>query len=758
MSWWQKKENRPVVAAAVIAGILSILASLLGKAYFQQRTLKQHATEAASQAKASAKIARQEANKGERAREQAGELVSYIMKDLNDALIPIGQAKVLQQLSLQALNYFENLPPDLITPDTEIQQASVYQSLASARYSLGDLENSIKAHHQAISIYRKLLKIDPAAPKLQDALRHALCELGIVYNESEQTDLARGVYLDAIEIPAAGQPAAHAAAQFGLGEVERLEGLPELALTRYRKTATLLNKALEEDPENIFWRQTLMTCHNNAGLLSQNLGNDADAQNHFQTSLDAARHLVKLDPENRHWQKELATLLNNFGGLLEEQHQIDQAEPFFQEALKLRQGLVLWDPKNTRWLLNLANSWHNDASLHHHRKNGPQTLNSARKSLQVFQKLLTLEPQNTVWLKDMMYTLEVNRNRLQELNQSEAALILTTETQQFVDRLKSDSSDTLAWNQALAGLHKELGNMRQDRGDKEDLVTHYRKAAETYAQEIGDDLEKKEALLLLAESYLDLGEAFNEKQDAEIAFVLAEFILTKILTEETSSLKRLRDFSSRQRILASEKPPVTLVHSGSTWKYWDKRESPGQSWTELSFDDSSWKEGAAPLGYGDGDEATEIRFGSRSNNKRITAWFRHHFSVENPEAIKSLQINLRRDDGAVVYLNGKEIIRDGLPKRKINPTTLADMSKGFDERVFHRFQIPATNLRTENVISVEVHQNEAQSSDLTLDLELWNTQTIPPPPNLSDLSDLSAAEKVLGPKTIPNALRNSVKR
>jgi len=441
--------------------------------------------------------------------------------------------------------------------------------------------------------------------------------------------------------------------------------------------------------------------------------------------------------------------------LLEEQHQIDQAEPFFQEALKIRQGLVLWDPKNTRWLLNLANSWHNDASLHYHRKNAPQTLASASKSLQVFQKLLTLEPQNTVWLKDMMYTLEVNRDRLQELNQSEAALTLTTETQQFVDRLKSDSSDTLAWNQALAGLHKEIGNMRQDRGDKEDLITHYRKAAETYAQEIGDDLGKKEALLLLAESYLDLGQAFTEKQDAEIAFALAEFILTKILTEETSTLKRLRAFSSRQRILNSEKPPVTLVHSGSTWKYWDKRESPGRSWTELSFNDSSWKEGPAPLGYGDGDEATEIRFGSRSSNKRITAWFRHHFSVENPESIESLQLNLRRDDGAVVYLNGKEIIRDGLPKRKITPTTLADMSKGFDERVFHRFQIPATNLRTENVISVEVHQNEAQSSDLTLDLELWNTQTIPPPPNLSDLS---AAEKVLGPKTIPNALRNSVKR
>jgi hypothetical protein len=74
---------------------------------------------------------------------------------------------------------------------------------------------------------------------------------------------------------------------------------------------------------------------------------------------------------------------------------------------------------------------------------------------------------------------------------------------------------------------------------------------------------------------------------------------------------------------------------------------------------------------------------------------------------------------AVVYINGKEAIRTNMPEGAINYTTFAKSSAA--EGVYESYMIPKTFLvNGENVIAVEVHQNEVNSSDLTFDLELSN--------------------------------------
>ena len=45
-----------------------------------------------------------------------------------------------------------------------------------------------------------------------------------------------------------------------------------------------------------------------------------------------------------------------------------------------------------------------------------------------------------------------------------------------------------------------------------------------------------------------------------------------------------------------------ILPAGSTWKYLDDGTDQGIAWTEPGFNDSKWKSGLAPLGYGNGDE------------------------------------------------------------------------------------------------------------------------------------------------------------
>jgi len=159
------------------------------------------------------------------------------------------------------------------------------------------------------------------------------------------------------------------------------------------------------------------------------------------------------------------------------------------------------------------------------------------------------------------------------------------------------------------------------------------------------------------------------------------------------------------------------------WKYSDTGTDPGISWKNPDYNESAWKSGPAELGYGDDDEKTVISFGSDSNSKQITSYFRRSFALKNKHKVDGLALLLKCDDGAVVYLNGIEIQRYNMPAGTIGfQTTASSGISGADELTFHTFSIGKESLIDgNNTIAVEVHQNTVNSSDLSFDLELSAT-------------------------------------
>ncbi|MCK6501109.1 MAG: Ig-like domain-containing protein, partial [Nitrospira sp.] len=161
---------------------------------------------------------------------------------------------------------------------------------------------------------------------------------------------------------------------------------------------------------------------------------------------------------------------------------------------------------------------------------------------------------------------------------------------------------------------------------------------------------------------------------------------------------------------------VALVKWGTEWKYSNDGTDLGEAWRAPGFDDSRWPAGLAPLGYGDGDEKTVTRNGEPPHPP--TAYFRQSFQVPADLAAKSLLIRLVRDDSAVIYLNGQEVVRDNLPNGVITFSTLASETTD-NENGIRTFVIPSTGLSAgNNVLAVEVHQSATTSSDLSFDLEL----------------------------------------
>jgi hypothetical protein len=163
-----------------------------------------------------------------------------------------------------------------------------------------------------------------------------------------------------------------------------------------------------------------------------------------------------------------------------------------------------------------------------------------------------------------------------------------------------------------------------------------------------------------------------------------------------------------------------LLAAGSAWRYWDQGTAPAASWIQAAFDDSAWNVGPAILGYGGDRETTVVDFGGNSSRKHITTWFRRAFVVEDPARLTNLRIGLLRDDGAAVYLNGRELFRDNLPSGTLTAQTLASSAVGgTDETTYFERAVDLTRLVAgTNFFAVEIHQTSATSSDTAFDLRL----------------------------------------
>ena len=163
----------------------------------------------------------------------------------------------------------------------------------------------------------------------------------------------------------------------------------------------------------------------------------------------------------------------------------------------------------------------------------------------------------------------------------------------------------------------------------------------------------------------------------------------------------------------------SLVASGSSWKYLDDGSDPGTAWRAPGFDDSAWPSGMAQLGYGDDDEATTVNRGP-ADDPYITTYFRRTFAVLNASQYLALRLQLLRDDGAVVYLNGIEVCRSNMSAGPIEYTTLAAANvSGSEEDTFTDYDLPAGLLvEGDNTLAAEVHQVSTSSSDISFDLAL----------------------------------------
>ena len=179
--------------------------------------------------------------------------------------------------------------------------------------------------------------------------------------------------------------------------------------------------------------------------------------------------------------------------------------------------------------------------------------------------------------------------------------------------------------------------------------------------------------------------------------------------------------SSGMQVVAGE--PVTFIAAGrSGWRYREgasEASSPRSAWRTLGFnEDNSWKNGRAPIGYGDGDDRTTISM----QGKFSSVYLRRVFDVKANEIPARLALRVYADDGAVVWINGKEVARVSVPGGTLRYNSFANNHEAVWEEVV--ISNPGELLNPgKNIIAIHALNTTLGSSDFSIDAELRTSDT-----------------------------------
>jgi uncharacterized repeat protein (TIGR01451 family) len=162
---------------------------------------------------------------------------------------------------------------------------------------------------------------------------------------------------------------------------------------------------------------------------------------------------------------------------------------------------------------------------------------------------------------------------------------------------------------------------------------------------------------------------------------------------------------------------VEIFPLSGEWRFEQTTNLDGVAWTLPSYDDSNWPTGKALL-YVENSALVSPR-NTLLTLGRTTYYFRTHFNLPFPVTNAIASISHRTDDGAVFYLNGREVQRVRMPTAPalITYSNLATGTPlGGDATSPEFWTLSGTALTNlvpgDNVLAVEVHQNLASSDDI----------------------------------------------
>ena len=212
--------------------------------------------------------------RAEKAREEAEQVLDYIIFDLRDKLTTLGGRALLDDIQKQVDAYYERMG-SVGESDEILRRKSVsYNNRGNLFFNRGNLDSALTSYQSALAIDKKLAARDPANTEWQRDL------IGQLQQNRRRAAGPGG---------AAGGP----------------QLLPAKPADREKLAA--------RDPANTEWQRDLSVSYDKIGDVQRAQGDLSAALSSYQQSLHIAEKLAARDPANTEWQRDLSVSYDKIG-------------------------------------------------------------------------------------------------------------------------------------------------------------------------------------------------------------------------------------------------------------------------------------------------------------------------------------------------------------------------------------------------------------------------------------------------------------
>ncbi|UQQ15932.1 winged helix-turn-helix domain-containing protein [Xanthomonas arboricola] len=255
--------------------------------------------------------ARQAQQVAEQRRDQAQQLVSYMLGDLAEQLRTVGNLKLLDSVGSRALRYLEDLPSASMQPGDLINHARALRTTGEVLMNQGKLDEAQAAFTRAAATAEQARARAPGSLEAHAETGQTAYWLGDLAYRSKQLPVAQRYW------------------------------------SQYLAACEHLVRAAPQDPH---WQLELSYALNNLGTLAKEQGRTGAAIGLFARSIALKRQLLARTPGS----------LIRVSNLALARGQLHQAQTDAQDSLRMLQALVALQPDNVAWRRDLA---HADAQV-----------------------------------------------------------------------------------------------------------------------------------------------------------------------------------------------------------------------------------------------------------------------------------------------------------------------------------------------------------------------------------------------------------
>ena len=310
------------------------------------------------------------------AHQEAENLLSYLLGELNNKLRPIGKLDLLGGIGAQVLNYYASVNHPKDSDVSLLHRIEALNTLGEVAVKKGHMSQAEQYFITATKQYESSTK---------ELLEHS----NLMFKISQT--------------------------HYWLGYIDYVNSQAQLAENHWLDYLKVTQSMTELEPDKNLWQLELSYALNNLGTLYYQNEKYKKAEVKFDQSAQIKKTLVNRDPKNSQFIAELADTLSWQASIYEKNNQLIDSLSMENKALNLAKKLINIEPDNSIWKQRLGQAYYRLGLINYDLGNLNTVNDLLHQSLPLFVQLHHNDKSNQQWLKEMVnnYVLLAKTNRHQ---------------------------------------------------------------------------------------------------------------------------------------------------------------------------------------------------------------------------------------------------------------------------------------------------------------------------------------------------------